>query len=164
MEIKNINDFDNYCIDINGNVYNKKDLNKPLCKWIDNVGYYQVILYKNGKRQYKRVHKLVAETFLENPNNLPQVNHIDGNKLNNNIHNLEWISNKDNTQHGYNNKLYKSTYKCRCKAIHKLTNEEFEFESIRSMANELRLNRKTITAILKNSKTNNYDYDFEYID
>ena len=91
MEIKNINDFDNYCIDINGNVYNKKDLNKPLCKWIDNVGYYQVILYKNGKRQYKRVHKLVAETFLENPNNLPQVNHIDGNKLNNNASNLAWF-------------------------------------------------------------------------
>ena len=91
------------------------------------------------------------------------VNHIDGDKLNNNAKNLEWISNSKNTQHAYDSNLYRSTYRCGVKAIHKITGEEFIFKSIRSCANELGLNRKTITSILKGKKANNYDYKFEYI-
>lgn len=104
--------------------------------------------------------------FIPNPNNLPQVNHKDGDKLNNNIDNLEWISNKDNTQHGYDNGLYK--FKTRCHAINVYTKDyKFykQYKSIRSMCEELGINRKTVTMILKGEKvTNNYNYEFEYVE
>lgn len=51
----------------------------------------------NGRRQNKRVHRLLMEAFVPNPNNYPQINHIDGNKLNNTLSNLEWCSSKHNT-------------------------------------------------------------------
>lgn len=64
-----------------------------LSQWIDNVGYYQVVFKLGNKRKYIRVHRLIAETCLPNPCNYPQVNHIDGNKLNNELSNLEWCNN-----------------------------------------------------------------------
>ena len=62
-------------------------------------GYYYVVLYKNAKRASKTVHRLVAETFIPNPDNLPEVNHKDENKLNNNVNNLEWCDNKYNVNY-----------------------------------------------------------------
>ena len=61
-----------------------------------NNGYYYVVLYKNAKRTFKTVHRLVAETFIPNPKNLPQVNHKDENKTNNYVDNLEWCNNEYN--------------------------------------------------------------------
>lgn len=134
-----------------------------LCKWIDNVGYYVVCFRIDGKKKYKRIHRIIAETLIENPNNLPQVNHKDGNKLNNKIENLEWCDNRYNTKEGYDNNLYKSTKECPVRATRKTDGQIFEFNSIRKCAEELCLNRKTITSILKGVKRGNYNYDFEYI-
>ena len=53
--------------------------------------YKSIYLHKQG-RHYKLIHRLVAEAFIPNPDNKPQVNHIDGNKLNNNVSNLEWVT------------------------------------------------------------------------
>lgn len=66
-------------------------------------GYYYVGLSKNGKVKYFQVHRLVAEAFLPNTDNLPQVNHKDENKLNNNAENLEWCDNKYNSNFGTRN-------------------------------------------------------------
>jgi hypothetical protein len=68
-------------------------------------GYYQVSLTKNNKQNTYYLHRLLAEAFLPNPENKPQVNHIDGNKLNNSISNLEWVSIKENAIHAHKNKL-----------------------------------------------------------
>lgn len=83
-----------------------KPTNKILsCNKIDNLGYPQVALCKNGHRKYLRIHRIVAKSFIPNPNNYPCVNHIDGNKRNNCISNLEWCNHSYNTIHALNTGL-----------------------------------------------------------
>lgn len=63
-------------------------------------GYTQICVYKNGKKlKTFYLHRMVAETLIPNPMNLPQINHIDGNKKNNHISNLEWVDQSKNIQH-----------------------------------------------------------------
>ena len=62
-------------------------------------GYRRVVLLKNGESRNVLVHRIVAEAFVENPENKPRVNHIDGNKANNTADNLEWCTSKENTMH-----------------------------------------------------------------
>lgn len=64
-------------------------------------GYLKIGLILNTGRKHISIHRLVASAFISNPNNLPEVNHIDGNKLNNNIKNLEWVTRKENSLHAY---------------------------------------------------------------
>ena len=71
----------------------------------DQRGYEQVNLYTNGKKHSCKVHRLVANAFIPNPDNLPQINHIDGNKWNNCADNLEWCSQADNLTHDRENGL-----------------------------------------------------------
>lgn len=73
-------------------------------------GYYGIELRKNSKRFPKLVHRLVAETFIPNPNNLLQVNHINGNRLDNRVDNLEWCTQSDNIKHAYKNGLMKPKF------------------------------------------------------
>ena len=74
-------------------------------------GRNQYTLCKNGIKYSVRGYRIVAETFLENPLNLPEVNHKDGNNLNDCVENLEWISQKDNEQHALSNNLFNTYYK-----------------------------------------------------
>ena len=67
---------------------------------LDKDGYEHLVLRKNGKQRHFRVNRLVAEAFLENPNNYPQVNHKDEDRTNNNVNNLEWCSAKYNVNYG----------------------------------------------------------------
>lgn len=66
-----------------------------------NKTYYRVALCRNGKKENVSVHRLVARTFIPNPENKPCVNHIDGNKHNNHVENLEWVTYSENTIHAY---------------------------------------------------------------
>jgi hypothetical protein len=70
-----------------------------LRKFSNSTKYLQVTLCKNGNSEYKWVHRLVAEHFIENTNNYPIVNHKDGNKLNNNVDNLEFCTAAENNKH-----------------------------------------------------------------
>ena len=104
-----------------GNVKNKHGLTlKPRVI----RGYLTAHLSKSGKAKNVRVHRLVAEAFIPNPDNLPVVNHIDCNKTNNNSNNLEWCSHSHNDKHAYLNGLRKSpkywtgkTGELHCKSI-----------------------------------------------
>ena len=66
----------------------------------DQKGYQMVKLHKNGSGSMKKVHRLVAQAFIPNPNNLPQVNHMDEVKSNNSVDNLEWCDSKYNNNYG----------------------------------------------------------------
>ena len=70
-------------------------------------GYRCVCLTINGKRKMKMVHRLIAESFISNPKNLNEVNHLDGNKSNNKIKNLEWCTHQQNIQHAFDTGLAK---------------------------------------------------------
>lgn len=73
-------------------------------------GYLKIKLVKNKVTKSYKVHRLVAISFIPNPNNLPQVNHINRKRDDNRVENLEWINNKDNTKYSYD-KLYSNRYK-----------------------------------------------------
>ena len=70
---------------------------------IDKYGYMFVYLYNNNARKYFKIHRLVAQAFISNPENKPQVNHKDENKKNNCIENLEWATAKENSNYGTRN-------------------------------------------------------------
>jgi hypothetical protein len=76
-----------------------KNTKKILKFFRQNSGYYQVDLHKDGYRKRFLVHRLIAITWISNPNNYKYINHIDGNKINNNISNLEWCTNSENIKH-----------------------------------------------------------------
>lgn len=77
----------------NGKYLKQGIIRRPI---MDHKGYLQVGLSKDGIEKKRRVHRLVAETFIDNPNNYPQVNHKDENKTNNCVDNLEWCDNDYN--------------------------------------------------------------------
>jgi hypothetical protein len=110
---------DDYEITRDGEVINKHT-GKHLKPQKNGKGYYRVRI---GKK-LMFVHRLVAEKYVPNPDNKPQVNHIDGNKLNNSADNLEWVTNQENRNHALENGLHLCGEKC---PWSKLTKEQVEF-------------------------------------
>lgn len=94
----------NYSVSTEGQVKNI-NTNKILKGTIKDNGYREYQLVFDGKRKYVLGHRLVAETFIDNPENKLQVNHINGNKLDNNAGNLEWVSASENNKHAWDNSL-----------------------------------------------------------
>lgn len=83
---------------IKSNALEKPHIKKLSCK---RLGYPYTMLYLNGKATWVNVHRVVAKTFIPNPENKPCVNHIDGNKANNKVSNLEWCTRSENTRHAF---------------------------------------------------------------
>ena len=107
MEIwKTIKEMKTYEVSNYGNVRRKLQNNyKNLKPFADKDGYLKVCLCENQKRLYRFVHRLVAQTFIPNLENKPTVNHIDGNKKNNNLENLEWATYQENNIHALKTNL-----------------------------------------------------------
>ena len=96
----------------------------------DANGYIRVSLCKNGKVKKKLIHRLVLEAFVENPNNLPEVNHLDENKANNELSNLEWCDIRYNSNYGTRNERSAQARSKRVKAVNVETGEVLTFSSI----------------------------------
>ena len=108
----------------------------------DGHGYLQVELYKDGKGKWCSINRLVAQAFLENPQNLPEVNHKDENKKNNRVENLEWCSKLYNVNYGTRNK----------KISEKLKGRKHSEEHNKKVAEKLRGRKQTEESVKKRSK------------
>ena len=98
--MKQITGYENYSISEDGMVYNTK-FNRKMKPNINSIGYLRVLLSSGGSTKQLFIHRLVADAFVPNPDNKPEVNHIDGNKENNNANNLEWVTRSENENHAY---------------------------------------------------------------
>jgi len=91
MEVK---DFPNYLIYPDGKVFSKNS--NGFMKPDTNGGYYYVYLYKDSKSKLKRIHRLIAEHYIPNPDNKPFVDHINRDRKDNRIENLRWVTRREN--------------------------------------------------------------------
>ena len=132
-----------------GRVYSYKN-KKFLTPFYNTKGYLKVDLFKNGKSKQFFVHRLVAEAYIPNPNNLPQVDHIDNDKNHNHINNLQWITNRNNCRKSKNKPILQFDL-----------NGNFirEWECTADVGNEVRHN---IRHCLKGRTNSAYGYIWKY--
>lgn len=152
---------DKYLVYSDGRVYSLLR-NKFLSPRLSLDGYERVCLFDDGKRYEYRVHRLVAEAFLENPENAPQVNHKDFNRQNNCLENLEWCTNYENVQYSIKNHRsgFGTQFQLRndetgmfktCKAYtftNVYNNKSFTIIGITNVAKQFGCSRKNVNAIL----------------
>lgn len=161
VKIKGASD---YLVDTNGQIFSLHKRKNPLHMTyrINNSGYYRVTIYKdNGEKRQALVHRLVAENFIENKENLSTVNHIDMHKTNNSLSNLEWMNIKDNIQHAVNHRKNQITNN-QVIPIEFIEMIKQEYTGERGQRNQLinryKINHKILVEILGVYKLN-WDYD-----
>lgn len=152
-----------YLVSNYGNIkrkdYRGTGIERMLKPSINQNGYLQLQLYKNGKRKNYLVHQLVGKAFIPNPNNLIEINHKDENPLNNKLENLEWCT-----------RAYNNNYGTRTQRISKMvmaTNKENKntiiFKSISQAERELKIANASIIACCKGKRESAGGYTWEYI-
>lgn len=152
-QVSNFGNVKSYVIDSNG---------KILKLQIDKDGYSVVHLYKNKKMKRCKVHRLVAQAFLKNPNNYEVVNHKDENKRNNFINNLEWCSIAYNNN--YNNRQLKIAKKREKKVLQINTNYKVVniFNSIRQAETLTGVKNQSISKVCKGKRKTAGGYIWKY--
>ena len=111
MEIKG---FENYLIYEDGRVWNKRGKGRFIKPSKMKAGYYRTCLNKQGKPSYKLIHRLIAQHYIQNPENKPEVDHINRDRGDNRIENLRWATRSDNVD----NTIHRSTSKTKIKNVH----------------------------------------------
>lgn len=170
---KPITGFEDYLISSVGCVlsYKRGDW-RELHPYIGKNGYAYVNLRRDGETIRYNIHRLVAENFIPNPLNKPAVNHIDGNKLNNSVENLEWATYRENSRHAIEHGLThipdpafaKEANRTPIVAIDPNTGWSKKYRSQRDAANELGITPPHINKVLKGECPHAMGYIFEYID
>lgn len=137
-----------------GHVISYKSGMCSLLKIMYNNRGYQRVAAIHGKPQY--VHRMVAETWIDNPNNYEEVNHINGDKTDNRMENLEWVTHSENIRHAYRTGLNKTT------PIRIVETGEV-YESIRECARQIGGNHRLISACLAGKQLTHHGYHFECV-
>ena len=167
---KEIIDNDNYEVSDTGRVRRKGSDNDRSVR--DRNGYLAVDLYKDSERSTKRVHRLVAEAFVPNPDNKPEVNHRDGNKYNNNASNLEWVTTKENCRHAWNSGLARPSYGMTGKSNpnsgrkskpFRIVETGEVFDKLQDCENAIDGNNRHINDCLRGRQKTHRGYHFEYV-
>lgn len=128
-----------YAADESGNVWSYRR-NKFLKPFMSNTGYLQVALCKDGKSKTYLLHRLIAETLLPNPENKPQVHHIDGCRTNPALSNLQWTTPKENN----NDELHKQRCRTKGKKVYCIELDK-EFDSMTAAAREIGISPSRIS-------------------
>lgn len=137
---KTIQDFENYEVSDSGEVRNTK-YNRLLTPSPGAGGYLRVNLRRDNKSYQKYIHRLVAEAFLEGEG---EVNHLDGNRTNNNVNNLEWTTHAKNVQHAFDVLHRKPPRQTRGVRVEYLNGLIIEFSSVKECAIYYKVDSKTI--------------------
>ena len=135
-EWKQVENYPMYDVSSDGHVrtHQRKLRNNSILKpGISKAGYARVVLCNDGTKRNIPVHRIVAEAFIPNPENKPQVNHKDGNKLNNDVSNLEWCTASENVQHSFD----VLGHERQNGGMNKLSQEQVEFLRIKAANGEL---------------------------
>lgn len=150
LKIKGIDYF--YEINKLGQIRNKKG--KILKPAINSGGYEVVTLRKNNKRKQFYIHRLVAETFIPNPNHYKEINHKNENKTDNRVNNLEWCNRKYNSIYGTKLERQRKSNPLKKKIIQYSFNDEIikVWESITLASKELSISRANIVQCLRDDK------------
>ena len=127
-------------------------------------GYCNVNLRKGYEMKSYRVHRLVANAFIDNPENKPEVNHIDAVKHNNNVSNLEWVTAKENMKHAEDNHLIKHIGNPNKTAIKIIMDDEKVFDSITKCAKYLGVDKSDIRKVLKGKQYTVHGHTFKYFE
>ena len=147
----------NYLVSREGEVYSRKS--KKFLKPTARVGYLAVLF--DGKS--KGIHRLVAQAFLPNPQNLRYVNHIDGNKHNNHVDNLEWISPSGNARHAEEKKLTRH-HRVRIEQCDKNGKRIKVYNSIVDALKENDVNRSDVFRVLRGKRKSAGGFKWRYLD
>ena len=130
----------------------------------DKDGYSQVVLNKEGKRKTHKIHRLVATAFIDNPNNLPQVNHIDEIKTNNCVNNLEWCDCKYNINYGSRNERMIKSESIPILQFSKIGEFIRKWESGTQVERELDIKNSNISSCIKGRRKTAGGYKWGYAD
>lgn len=136
---------------------NRRLKGKLLAK-TNSKGYIKVTLTNKNKSDNRDIHRLVAQAFIPNPENKPQVNHIDEDKTNNIVYNLEWVTAKENMNHGTCRK--RSSLKQSIKIVCVTTGKVYN--SIADASRDLNLNSGTISKIINGKMKQTKGFTFKY--
>lgn len=156
---KTIKGFENYQVSNHGRIKRNEKILKPIKS---RNGYLHIFLYSKGKSKQLLVHRIVANAFIENKNNFKEINHIDGNKQNNAIDNLEWCTRKENVHHFLNaNKL--NNTKPKAVIQYDLNGNKInEYESIRKASKITKIEAHNIIYCCKGQKETASNYIWKY--